>query len=320
VQPPYEKANFKSLRIFRREYMNKVTSTVFLLVSVLTAVAQQPGGGGQQKKGADPVRGANPVDVLNMPRPVDMHDTVWIGELTTIEVRDLIQAGKTTALILGGGMEENGPYLTLDKHNNVARAMGDAIARELGNALCAPILTMEPGNPEHPSTPGGVVFSTDTYKAVLTDMATSLKAMGFKNVIFLGDHGGDLKPMQDVSKSLNARWKGSDAAAYFVEKYGASGPDSGCCGFGVVAKYEEDALGIHEKQEGLHDDYYISSMIMTVDLNGVRYPERVKGHKTTINGVDLSPAGNAIENGRKMVNYRADVTVKEIHRLMADQQ
>jgi creatinine amidohydrolase len=298
--------------------MNKRASIAMLLASALTAIAQQPGAG-EQKKGADPVRGANPVDVLNMPRPIDMHDTVWIGELTTIEVRDLIRAGKTTALILGGGMEENGPYLTLDKHNNVARAMGDAIARKLGNALCAPILTMEPGNPEHPSTPGGVVFSAETYKAVLTDMATSLKAMGFRHVIFLGDHGGDLKPMQEVSASMNVRWKGS-AGAIFVEKYGASGPDSGCCGFGVVAKYEEEELGIHEKQEGLHDDYYISSMIMMVDPNGVRYPERVKAHKTTINGVDLSPVANAIENGRKMVNYRADATVKEIHRFMADPQ
>jgi len=217
-------------------------------------------------------------------------------------------------------MEENGPYLTLDKHNNVARAMGDAIARKLGNALCAPILTMEPGNPEKPSTPGGVVFSAETYKGALTDMATSLRAMGFKDIIFLGDHGGDLKPMEEVTNALNTKWKGSGTTNYFVEKYGASGPDSGCCGFGVVAKYEIDALGIQEKQEGLHDDYYISSMIMTVDTDGVRLPERMKANKTTINGVDLAPAAKAIENGKKMVDYRADVTVAEIRRLMAKAQ
>jgi creatinine amidohydrolase/Fe(II)-dependent formamide hydrolase-like protein len=266
----------------------------------------------------DVVRGDSPVDVLNMTRPIEIHDSVWIGELTTLEVRDLIKSGKTTALVLGGGMEENGPYLTLDKHNNVARAMGDAIARKLGNALCAPILTMEPGNPEHPSTPGGVVFSTATYKAVLTDMATSLRAMGFKDIVFLGDHGGDLKPMQDVSKSLNDNWKGSGAITYFVEKYGNSGPDSGCCGFGVVEKYELDALGIHEKKEGLHDDYYISSMIMTVDLNGVRLPERMKAHKSTINGVDLAPAQKAVANGKKLIAYRTEATVKEIQRMMAE--
>src|SRR5690606_28015951 len=93
------------------------------------------------------------VDVRNMPRPIDMHDTVWIEDLTMMEVRDLIAAGKTTALILTGGIEENGPYLTTGKHNNVLRVMGDSIARSLGNALVAPIVTLEPGNPERIRTP-----------------------------------------------------------------------------------------------------------------------------------------------------------------------
>lgn len=292
----------------KRLTITSVTMVLALTVVVATAAVQQR---------IDPVRGANPADVLNMARPIDMHNSVWIGELTTLEVRDLIKAGKTTALILGGGMEENGPYLTLDKHNNVARAMGEAIARRLGNALCAPILTMEPGSPDRPSTPGGVVLSAETYRAVLTDMATSLRAMGFKNIIFLGDHGGDLKPMDEVTKNLNERWKGAGATNYFVEKYGNSGPDSGCCGFGVLEKYEQEALGIHEKKEGYHDDYYISSMIMTVDVNGVRLPERIKAKKTTINSVDLTPAAKTIENGKKIIAHRADATVREIQRMMA---
>jgi len=292
--------------------MRTMTRPLFVLLLIAaSAHAQAPG------QRVDPVRGDAPVDVLNMPRPIEMHDSVWIGELTTLEVRDLIKAGKATALILGGGMEENGPYLTLDKHNNVARAMGEAMARRLGDALCAPILTMEPGSPDKPSTPGGVVLSTETYKAVLTDMATALRAMGFKNIIFLGDHGGDLKPMSDVSSALNSQWKGVGATNYFVEKYGNSGPDSGCCGFGVLEKYESEALGIHEKKEGLHDDYYISSMIMTVDVNGVRLPERIKAKKSTINGVELAPAAKAIENGKKIIAFRADATVKEIRRMMS---
>ena len=43
--------------------------------------------------------------------------------------------------------------------------------------------------------------------SVLTDMATSLKAMGFKSIVFLGDHGGDLKPMSEVSSALNENGK-----------------------------------------------------------------------------------------------------------------
>ncbi len=74
--------------------------------------------------------------------------------MTALEVRDLIKAGKTTALILGGGMEENGPYLILGKHNTESLAMGEAIARKLGNTLyCSGSDHSEPGNPRKPSTP-----------------------------------------------------------------------------------------------------------------------------------------------------------------------
>ncbi len=72
------------------------------------------------------------VDAATMARPIDMHDSVSIENLTMLEVRDLIKAGSTTALVLTGGIEENGPYLTTGKHNNVLKATGESIARALG--------------------------------------------------------------------------------------------------------------------------------------------------------------------------------------------
>ncbi len=59
-------------------------------------------------------------------------------DLTMLEIRDLLKSGKvTTALILTGGVEENGPYLTTGKHNNVLRVMGPAIARKRRSSLSA---------------------------------------------------------------------------------------------------------------------------------------------------------------------------------------
>lgn len=244
-----------------------------------------------------------------MPRPIEMHNTVWIEDLTSIEVRDLIKSGKTTALVLSGGMEENGPYLTLGKHNNVMRAMGDAIARKLGNALCAPIVTMEPGKPAESRSPGSVVLSAETFKAVMADMASSLKAQGFKNIVFLGDHGGNQTPITEASKMLNDKWKDSGVMTYYIADF---------YNYAAVEKYEQDILGIHEKLEGYHDDYYISSIIMTVDQDGVRLPERIKAHKTTINAIDLTPAAKTIANGRKIIEFRTEATVIALQNMMAE--
>ena len=249
------------------------------------------------------------VDVSNMPRPIDMHDSIWIENLTMLEVRDLIKSGKTSVLVLTGGIEENGPYLTTGKHNNVLKATGESIARRLGNALAAPIVTLEPGNPARPNlSPGTIVLSQATYKAMLTDIATSLRAQGFKDIFFVADSGGNQRPIDETVKALNEAWKGEGAIAYFIPEY---------YNYADVEKFEEEVLGIHEKLEGYHDDYYISSIIATVDTNGLRMPERRKAGKFVINGVPLDPIEKTIANGKRIVEFRTDATVAAIKKAMA---
>jgi creatinine amidohydrolase/Fe(II)-dependent formamide hydrolase-like protein len=249
------------------------------------------------------------VDVSNMPRPIDMHDSVWIEQLTMLEVRDQIKGGKTSALVLTGGIEENGPYLTTGKHNNVLKATGESIARRLGNALVAPIVTLEPGNPARPNlSPGTIVLSQATYKAMLTDIATSLRSQGFRDIFILADSGGNQRPIDEVVKALNESWKAEGAVAYFIPEY---------YNYADVEKFEEEVLGIHEKLEGYHDDYYISSIIATVDTNGIRMPERRKAGKFAINGVPLDPIEKTIANGKRIVEFRTDATVAAIKKAMS---
>ena len=48
---------------------------------------------------------------------VPQSDSVFLEELTWMEARDAIAAGKTTVIIPTGGTEQNGPHLALGKHN-----------------------------------------------------------------------------------------------------------------------------------------------------------------------------------------------------------
>jgi creatinine amidohydrolase/Fe(II)-dependent formamide hydrolase-like protein len=288
--------------------MRTQTYLFVTLLTATTAMAQTPAPGGQRTAS---VNTQPRVDVTNMARPIDMPDTVWIEDLTMLEVRDQIKAGKTTALILTGGIEENGPYLTTGKHNHVLKATGDSIARSLGNALVAPIVTLEPGNPLRPNlSPGTIVLSQATFQAVLTDMSNSLRSQGFKDVIMVGDSGGNAKGMQAAATSLNAEWKGNGYVHYIPEYYN----------YADVEKFEEDVLGIHEKLEGYHDDYYITAIISTVSTDAIRMKERQKAGKFVINGVALDPIAKTIENGRKMVAFRTEATVAAIKKSMANKK
>ena len=62
------------------------------IVSAQTPSSSQPASSGQtpQRRVAS-VNTQPRVDVREMPRPIDMHDSVWIENLTMLEVRDLIR-------------------------------------------------------------------------------------------------------------------------------------------------------------------------------------------------------------------------------------
>lgn len=229
-----------------------------------------------------------------------------------LEVRDLLADGWRTALILTGGIEENGPYLTTGKHNHVLRVMGDAIARDFGNTLVAPIVTIEPGNPERATTPGGIRYSQETYRAVLRDYAVSLKAQGFDRIFLMGDSGGNQRGMAAVAEELRQEWAGEDVIiAHIPEFYN----------YDDVLTFQRDALGIDEdpRLEGLHDDYYITTIIMHDDPEYVRFRQRVAADKASINGIPIVPLQAALEHGRALIDFRTRATVAAMRAAIAEQ-
>src|SRR5438045_780810 len=54
--------------------------------------------------------------------------SVYTEDLTWYEIRDAMAAGKTTAIVFAGGIEQNGPHMALIKHNAIARYTSGKIA------------------------------------------------------------------------------------------------------------------------------------------------------------------------------------------------
>lgn len=250
------------------------------------------------------------------PRPIPAYDSVWMEQLTWMEIRDAIKDGKTTALILTGGVESNGPHLATGKHNYALAVMGEAIARKLGNTLVAPIVTLEPGRPDSDRVaPGSVFLSPETYEAVLTDMALSLKSMGFKDVVLMGDSGGNQTGMKNTAAKLNARFGGTPARFHFIPEY---------YDYPTVRRFVQ-AEGITETMEfeasqgsdGIHEEYAIDAIMMLHDPRTVRLEERIKTNRATINGASLVPVEKTLAMGRRIVELRATQTVAAIRKSLA---
>ncbi|HVA49428.1 MAG TPA: creatininase family protein [Pirellulales bacterium] len=254
---------------------------------------------------ARPIGAEEPV--LDTPRPIEAIDTVFMEEMTWMEVRDAIAGGKTTAIVATGGVEQNGPYVATGKHNYILRATTQAIARRLGNALVAPIVPFVPEGDidpptEHMRYPGTISVSEATFEALLTDICASLRAHGFKNIVLLGDSGGNQTGMKRVAERLNRRWAEAGPRVHYIAEY---------YDYRAVTEWLEKE-GIHQVDEGLHDDFAVTALLMTVDPNLVRMKERGATGKFSINGVELAPAPKTIEWGKRIIDFRANAAVSAI--------
>lgn len=129
---------------------------------------------------------------------------VHIEDMTWPELRQRIAAGATVALVPIGGTEQNGPHMTLGKHNLRVRLLAGRIAGELGDALVAPVMAYVPeGNlsppTEHMRWPGTITVPVAAFEATLESAARSLQRAGFRHVVLLGDHGGYRASLERVA-------------------------------------------------------------------------------------------------------------------------
>jgi creatinine amidohydrolase/Fe(II)-dependent formamide hydrolase-like protein len=241
------------------------------------------------------------------PRPIAAEDTIWIEEMTWMEVRDALAAGKTTVIVPTGGVEQNGPYLATGKHNYILRATGEAIARKLGNALVAPIVPFVPEGDIDPPTghmkyPGTISLTEETYQRLLIEICSCFEKHGFREIVLIGDSGGNQDGMKAVARTLNKKWTGGKARVHFIPEY---------YDYPGVEKWLTKQ-GVNQTPEGLHDDFVITSQMMVVNPATVRMKQRQTAGNFKINGVDLAPVEKTIEWGKKIIDYRAEVTVKAI--------
>jgi len=272
--------------------IRQITASVVAILSLFLAAAPDP-------TSPDP----------NSPRPIEAVDSVFIEELTWMEVRDAMKAGKTTVIIATGGVEMNGPYLATGKHNYILRATTEAIARKLGNALVAPIVAFVPEGDIEPATshmryPGSISLTEETYERLLTDLCASFRANGFAHIVLIGDSGGNQDGMKAVAAALNAKWEGGKSRVHFIPEYYDYA--------GLTTWLEKQ--GMKQTPEGHHDDFGITAQMMVVDPSTVRMKERIAAGNFRINGVDLAPAAKTIEWGKKIVEYRAGNTVSAIQK------
>ena len=197
--------------------------------------------------------------------------SLLLEELTSPELAAEIRAGKTTILVPIGGTEQNGPHMVLGKHNVRAKVLAGRIARELGNALVAPVIAYVPEGGVNPPTghmryPGTITVPSDVYRKVLDSAARSFRLAGFRDIVFLGDSGDYQKDNEIVARQLNHEWAGSPVRAHAIVEYYRAATD----GFDKSLKQR----GYSDAEIGRHAGLADTSLALAVDPGLVRPGEQ----------------------------------------------
>ena len=150
---------------------------------------------------------------------------VEFGEMTWVEVKNALAAGKTTALYYTGGTEHRGPQNVNGGHNHMARATVKAIALALGNAIAMPVLPYTPNNASA-TLPGTIGLTPELLGPILERLAEQAIASGFKNVVLMGDHGGGQPGVyRDVATKLDAKYAAQGIRVIYADSVYAPAQD-----------------------------------------------------------------------------------------------
>src|SRR5262245_59373997 len=150
--------------------------------------------------------------------PCAKTDLVEFEKMTWVAVECEIAAGKRTALICTGGVEERGPQNANGGHNLIAHATVEAIARTLGNAIFLPVLPYTPNDAE--PIPGTIRITNELLAAMLERIAQQAALNGFRNIIIMGDHGGGQPQVyEEVAKKLDGALSGGARVFYCDQVY-----------------------------------------------------------------------------------------------------
>ena len=233
-----------------------------------------------------------------------------IEDMTWIELRDRISSGSTTILVPIGGTEQNGPHMVLGKHNVRVRLLAAQIAAKLGNAVVAPVMAYVPEGAINPPTAhmrftGTITMADATFEAVLEATARSFCQHGFRDVVFLGDHGGYQKSEERAAARVNAD-KATPAgckAHALTEYYRAT-----------QGAYIDDlkARGLRMDEIGTHAGAADTSLALAIDPALVRHDLMTRNAPRPQDGVYGDPRRATAELGQLGVQRIVDASVAAI--------
>ncbi len=232
--------------------------------------------------------------------------SVFIEELTWVEVRGAIDEGKTTIIVPTGGTEQNGPHMVLGKHNYLVNYKAGEIASQLGDALVAPVVAYVPEGDIDPPTShmrfaGTISIPENVFADILEFAARSFKQHGFLDIAFLGDSGGNQAAQKVIAEKLTEEWTEVNVRVHHVSDFYPGRGDN----WVISQNISEEDVGGHA---GTHD----TSSLLHLNPSMLRLDQMKLGRPGDGQGHTGNPAVSTPEFGERILEMQIEDAVDQI--------
>lgn len=236
---------------------------------------------------------------LSAPNPLPITTNVQLEELTWMEVRDKVRDGYRRVIVPTGGIEQNGPFVGLNKHDLIVKEVARRAANLAPGTLVAPVVSFVPeGNISPPSGhmryPGTISVTEETFVKLLSDITISLAVHGFTEIVLIGDSGDSQAGLAKAAAKLRALSSVGAAVRFEGGFYNYDG---------VRTLLKE--RGISEQPEPFHEELAFSLQLLAIQPSAIRYEERIKAGRSSLGGISLLSREQLMTLGEDILNYRA---------------
>ncbi len=251
----------------------------------------------------------NAVRTLATPVP----QTTAMQDMTWMEVMSALQNGFTTVIVPTGGVEQNGPHMVLNKHDHIVGHAARVIAGNLGRTLVAPVVSFVPQGDYAPPAdnmqlPGTIGLREPVFEQLLDGIARSLKAAGFKVIVFIGDHGPSQAAQAKVAAALSLEWARDGVRVAQIDRY-----------------YEDreqnrllEAQGESAATIGFHAGLIDTAELMAVHPSGVML-DRLQGLPGSLRqmGASGDPSRASAARGAALLAIRIEAATSQIRAILS---
>jgi creatinine amidohydrolase len=193
---------------------------------------------------------------------------IRMEDMTWLELQAALRGGFDTVLLVLGSIEQHGPHLPLATDTILGYAWGEAIARELGETLLAPVI--RPGlSRHHLGFPGTLTLDEFAFQSTVEQVSVSLALTGFRTLIPFCSHGGNWPALFSIRRRLEDALPATTQLVLLDEA--------------TVEGIEREiysflrARGIPEAVAGIHAGLRETSHVLAVSASAVRRDSAVCG-------------------------------------------